>query len=138
MLTLPSQLWIMFLLQFLLNSDVFRAALLSLWKLSEKKIEVNKFAAVGSYKTVAAASDYPTSSRYTVWFIKVVEKNCIQSEVSKDSYKHDAAPGFVHLLWHFLGKDVKRSSLKANMLKFSKRIRHFFKKSNVYPYVNIV
>ena len=95
----------------------------------EKKIEVNKF---------AAASDYPTSSRYTVWFIKVVEKNCIQSEVSKDSYKHDAAPGFVHLLWHFLGKDVKRSSLKANMLKFSKRIRHFFKKSNVYPYVNIV
>ena len=107
MLTLPSQLWIMFLLQFLLNSDVFRAALLSLWKLLEKKIEVNKFAAVGSYKTVAAASHYPTSSRYTVWFIKVVEKNCTQSEVSKDSYKHDAAPGFCPFAVAFSGEGCK-------------------------------
>ena len=41
------------------------------------------------------AVDAPKLSRYTVWFIKVVKVDCIRSEVRKDSYKLDAAVGWM-------------------------------------------
>ena len=92
----------------------------------------NEFIPVGSYVAVAA----PVSSKDTIWFIKVVEINCVSIEMSKDDYNHEVPKGVIHLSGHFLEKDEKRSSLKSNVFKIaSNKKTYFFMESIVYPYV---
>ena len=52
---------------------------------------------------VATAAD--TNSIDTVWFIQIVESNCVEDRVLCDDYGHKIAVGLNFLKGHFLEKE---------------------------------
>ena len=50
-----------------------------------------------------------TNSIDTVWFIQIVESNCVEDRTLCDDYDHKIAPGVNSLKDHFLEKEKELS-----------------------------
>ena len=83
---------------------------------------------------VAIAAD--TNSIDTVWFIQIVESNCVEDSMLCDDYGHKIAAGVNFLKDHFLEKEKEESTIQV--FRCSSKTTFFYSESILYPYVNLL
>ena len=83
-----------------------------------------------SIVTVAADSN----SIETVWFIKVIENECVSNGEDQDDYGHIIIENAMFHRGNFLERISH--SLNSQTFKVSKKVTYFYTESVIYPFVN--
>ena len=92
---------------------------------------VNSFLTPESIVAIAADK----KSIDTIWFIKVIEAECVNDDEDEhDAYGHSVPKGVAFMKGNFLEKI--QDSTNGQIFKLSKKITFFYKESVLYPYVN--
>ena len=72
----------------------------------------------------------------TIWFVKILENECVASANEKDDCGNVIPHGAFFLKGRFLEIVVEKSSHRV--YKLSKKLTYFYKESVIYPFVNMV
>ena len=92
---------------------------------------VNSFLTPESIVAIAADK----KSIDTIWFIKVIEAECVNDDEDEhDAYGHSVPKGVAFMKGNFLEKI--QDSTNGQIFKLPKKITFFYKESVLYPYVN--
>ena len=71
----------------------------------------------------------------TVWFIKVPETGCQNTEPVSDDYNHVIPAGMLYMAGNFLER--MSSSKSGTLFKLSKKVTFFYNETVVFPYVEM-
>ena len=82
-----------------------------------------------SFVAVAAGNN----SIDTVWFVKIIDSDCLSDGSCVDDYGNAIGQGVTYLKGHFLEKIDEKNDHK--LYKLSKKQTFFYKESVVYPFV---
>lgn len=82
---------------------------------------------------VAVAADERSAD--TIWFIKVLENECVECVDVKDDYENVVVRGESFFKGHFLEMIKEKKSHKV--FKLSSKITFFYKESVIYPFINM-
>ena len=92
---------------------------------------LNNFIIQNMFVAVAADELSPDSN----WFIKVVQRKCVNNENVTDGYDHTIPTGFKYIKGHFLEQVITTKS--SQIFKISRKYTYFYSEPVVYLFVNM-